>query len=614
MLRWIGFGVLGLLALALVAIGAAYLLIGRYDLASFAAGRASAALGRPVAVGGLHVTPGRWVMVDLDRVRLDNIDGGSRPAMLELAHLTAEVDALSLLHGPAVLRRLAVDGLSVLLERTAGGTANWKFGPPKPKPDGPADRSWFPTLLDARMRGSELTFRTTGGTALRTRVDELAIQTAAADQPVRLTLGGAYNDTPVRLDGDLQPIAALRDAAVPYGTRLHVASGATALEFDGTMTEPLGLDGAEGRLTLDAPTPGPLLAIAGAPGSADLALRLAGKLERRGDLWRLTEAAGTLNDSKIGAASLRLQEGTRGKPDDVAADIAFDRLDLNQLMGAGGRGSRPDADIPLGIDRAPDTLIEARITTRELVYAGVRAEDATFAAALTPGRVAVKELALTYSGARAKASGQVEAADKGGKVTADLAVSGAEVQQLRRLLEFGPVPLQGRLTAQVAVSASGATLNAAARTANVAAVVSMTGGAIAREVVEMASTDVRLLFRKAKGMSAVSCLLAALDMRGGVGTVSPLRVRAADGTIAGMARFDLNRRWFDLTIGSEAKTTGFFALDIPVRVSGSFASPSVAPARWSDGGRALLAATDTVGHLPPGMRDLARRNPCSSAR
>jgi len=103
-------------------------------------------------------------------------------------------------------------------------------------------------------------------------------------------------------------------------------------------------------------------------------------------------------------------------------------------------------------------------------------------------------------------------------------------------------------------------------------------------------------------------------MRGGVGTVSPLRVRAADGTIAGMARFDLNRRWFDLTIGSEAKTTGFFALDIPVRVSGSFASPGVAPARWSDGGRALLAATDTVGHLPPGMRDLARRNPCSSTR
>ncbi len=124
MLRWIGFGVLGLLALAVVAIAAAYLLIGHYDLGPFAARRASAALSRPVAIGGLHVTPGRWVMVDLDRVRLDNIDGGSRPAMLELAHLTAEVDALSLLHGPAVLRRLAVDGLSVLLERTASGAAN----------------------------------------------------------------------------------------------------------------------------------------------------------------------------------------------------------------------------------------------------------------------------------------------------------------------------------------------------------------------------------------------------------------------------------------------------------------------------------------------------------
>jgi hypothetical protein len=69
-----------------------------------------------------------------------------------------------------------------------------------------------------------------------------------------------------------------------------------------------------------------------------------------------------------------------------------------------------------------------------------------------------------------------------------------------------------------------------------------------------------------------------------------------------------------MTIGSEARTTSAFALDIPVRISGSFASPSVQPARWSDGGRALMAATDTVAQLPPGLREVARRNACASAR
>src|SRR3712207_5725927 len=83
----------------------------------------------------------------------------------------------------------------------------------------------------------------------------------------------------------------------------------------------------------------------------------------------------------------------------------------------------------------------------------------------------------------------------------------------------------------------------------------MDSGAIGLDVIETASIDVRRLFRKAEGMSAVSCLLGVLDMRAGEGTVIPLRIRSADGTITGHAWFDLNRRRFDLTIGSQSATT-----------------------------------------------------------
>lgn len=615
--RRIGLVALGLALTLVVAIAAAWLLIGRYDFAGFAAARASAALGRTVTIGGLHVTPGRWIAVELGGVRLDNIAGGSRPAMFELGHLSAEVEALSLLRGPVAVRRLALDRPSLLLERV-DGTPNWRFGPPQPKPTEPASRAGFPTLLDVGLRGGEFTFRTTGGTALRARMDALTIRTGGDDQPVRLVIDGGYNDVPVRLEGDLQPIATLRNAAAPYGTRLHAASGETTLEFDGTMTDPLNVDGAEGTLALDAPTAGPLLAIAGVKaGEFDAALRLAGAFEHRGELWRLSDGHGLLNTGEITKAALRLNEGAGGRPDDVMADIEFDRLDLTELLGTGARGKRSGADVPLQVERTPDTLVDVRLVARKVVYNGLRLGSAAFAGGLTPGRVTVRELALTYLGARARASGRVEAAERGGAVSAELAVSGADIQQLRRLLGLGTVPLAGRLAGQVVVAATGATLNAAARAARVSAVVSMMGGpemagSIAREVIEMASTDVRLLFRKARGMTPVSCLLLALDMRGGVGTISPLRVRAAEGVIAGIARFDLNRRTLDMTIGSEARTTSAFALDIPVRISGSFASPSVQPARWSDGGRALLAATDTVAQLPPGLREVVRRNACAS--
>ncbi len=611
MRRWAAYAALGLVAVLVAAGMAAYLLAGRLDLAPLVARRASAALGRPVAIASLHVTPGWWIKVDVGGFRLDNVAGGSRPAMVELGHLTAEVEAVSLLHGPAVVRGLTVEGLSVLLERTAERTANWTFGPRKPKAPEPADRSWFPTLLDARLRGCEVTYRTARGAEFRVRLDNVAVLAAGADRPVQLVMAGAYNGTQVSLTGALQPIAVLRNAAVPYGETLHMASGQTTLDFQGTMTEPFDVDGARGTLTLKAPTAGPILAIAGVASDFQASLDLAGTVERTGDLWRLTDAAGALKGNAITAGSLRLTEGGRGTPDDVAADIAFDRLDLNGLLG--GASGRADTDVPLDIDRAPDTLIDARLAARQLIYGGVRAEDATLAATLTPGQVAVKELALTYLGARVTAAGRVEAADKGGRVSADVAVSDADIQRLRQALGFGPVPISGKLDAQVVATSSGATLNAATRAARVSAAVSMTGGSIAREVIEMASTDVRLLFRRSKGVSPVSCLLGVLDMRAGVGTVLPLRIRAADGTIAGNMQFDLYRRRFDLTIASQSASTGFFALDIPVRISGAFANPSVRPARWSAVGRAMLAATDRVGLLPPGVQRFARGNPCLTA-
>ncbi len=613
MARRIALAALAIVA-ALAAAGvAAFLLIGRYDLGPLVAGRASAAFGRNVTIEGLHVTPGKWIKVDLTGLKVANIDSGSRPTMLELRHLTVEVEAITLLHGPAVVRRSTIDGLSLLLERTADRTANWKFTPGQPRQAKPEDRSWFPTLLDARMQGSEIIYRTGSGGELRTALDDVTIQTAGADQPVRMAISGSYQGTPVTLTGDLQPITVLRDASVPFGTNLHLASGETMLDFIGTMEKPLDFDGIRGRLTLKAPTPGPILAMAGVTGNFDASLDLAGDFQHLGDLWKLNEATGSLNANPISTASLRFTEGSNGKPDDVEVDLAFDRLDLDGLLGSGGAG-KSDADIGFDFLRAPDTLIAASLAADQLTYSGLRFTETRLAAALTPGRVSVTRLALTYLGAKIDASGQIDAQGDSGRVSADLTVSNVDIQQLRKALGFGPLPLSGTLNAKVVANSTGATLNAATRTARVAAAISMTRGAISREVIEMASLDVRRLFRKPNGVSPVSCMLGVLEMRAGVGTVFPLRIRSAHGTIAGNAQFNLYQRTFDLTIGSQSSTTSSYALDVPVRAFGSFASPTVRPATWSAAGRAALAEANQATRLPPDLRQFGRSSPCLSPR
>ncbi|MFC7474312.1 AsmA-like C-terminal region-containing protein [Dankookia sp. GCM10030260] len=600
--------------LLVVLAGAGLLLLGRLDLAGFAAGRAEAALGRKVAIGSLHVTPGRWLRIEVEGLRIGNIEGGTRPEMVELGRAGAEVELVSLLRGPPVLRGVELEKLSVLLERTADRTRNWRFGAPRPKHEGPEDRSAIPTLLDAAIRDSELLFRTSSGHVLRTQLRDATIHTESDQAPLLLRAAGSYNDVPVALEGRLESIAMLRDAKRPFGTKLHLASGETTLRFDGTMADPLDVDGAEGHAVLRVPRPEAILALAGASDAElDASLDLEGRLEHHGDVWRLSAAKGQLAGEAVTVRLAEFTEGETGRPDAVAIDLGFGRLDLNKRLAAGRQAGRAEADLPLTVSAAPDPLLAARITVEELVYSKLRARDVAFEGSLMPGRIAVESFALTTSGARVVASGQVERRGEGGAVTAEVQLQDGDLDALRRAFGLRDLPLSGRLNGWVAVAAEGLTLNAAAAGARVSAVVAMQGGRIAREVIETASIDLRLLFRSAQGTTPVSCLLGMLEMRAGVGEVAPLRIRSAEGTLAGTASFDLNRRQVDLVAGSVRSTTDFWALDIPVRVAGSFASPSIRPARWSADGRARLAAADEVAPLPVRLRDFARRNPCYQA-
>ena len=525
------------------------------------------------------------------------------------------MDLLSLLRGPVVVRRLSVDGLQVLLERAPGRRPNWRFGPAAPaeRPEAPADRAWLPTLLETSVSRSELVFRTTGGKLLRSRIEAGRLTAAGAEAPLRLEAAASYNGMALTLEATLGSIAALRQAGHPFPTDLHFKAGETRLDFSGGMTAPLDVDGATGRLTLRAPDPAAILAIAGTRAEWDASLELAGPFERRGDRWEWRDATGLLDGIPLTAALLRLVEGGGGRPDAITADLGLERADLNKVLGAQRPGRGGDADIPLQLDPAPDPEISAKLAFGTLAYARLRATDVRLAVALQPGRIALDELALTTSGARVSAAGMALDHAGGARIGAEVTMEDADLDALRRDLGLRDLPLSGRLTGEVSVATEGRSLNAAAREARVSAVVAMRQGRIAREVVEMASLDLRLLFRDARGTTPVSCLLGVLDMRGGVGTLAPLRIRAATGTIGGLGSFDLNRRQVDLVIGSLRETTDTFALDIPVRVSGSFASPSIRPAQWSAAGRRTLAERDEVAPLPPRLRAFAEANPCFRA-
>ena len=618
-LRWLlGIGVACLAVLA-AALGGVFLFAGQYDFAPFAAGRLSASLHRKVSITSLHVVPGRWLHVDLRGLEVANLPNGSAPTMLAVQHAGADVELVSLLAGPMVLRGVSIEGLQLLLERNADDLKNWKFSAAAqaaaPKP---ADRTKIPDLLDGTLAG-DIAIRTTSGHRLEIHLNQLALQAGNDSQPVRLIGDGSYQGAPIKLQAEFGSLDALHHASVPYPSDIHAVSGNTTLQFTGTMTAPLDLDGATGKLELVAPSAAALKQIVGATGGFDAALNLAGAFTHYSPVWQLSQATGALNADSIEAATLKLEEGPHGKPDSLTMDLAFNHLDANALLADKKATGGSDSELSLGAVLTPGTLLTAKLSTQALNYAKMRATDLAFAMSLRPGRLAVDTLSLGYLGALLRASGQVEAmphtgAIEGGHITADVDMARMDVSALAALLAVGAVPLQGRMDGKVLVDAEGATLNQAVQAARLSAAFTMDSGSIARQAIELASTDVRTLFRKAAGASPVSCLVAVVDIRAGVGTVSPLRIRAADGTITARGSFDLHRRLLDITVASNARTTGLLALDVPLHISGPFNAPSIVPAKLTAAGRAQLVAGDDVNRLLPGLQPFARRSPCLAVR
>ncbi|WP_419897531.1 AsmA family protein [Roseomonas sp. USHLN139] len=600
-----------LLAAGLV--GAA-LALPRLELGGLAAGRLQARLGRDVAIGSLRLEPGRWMTLRLEGLTVANLPGGSRPEMLRLDRASAELDLISVFAGPLRLRDVTLAGVELLLEHGPDDRANWHFGEgPRTAPHPEESRNSFPTLLGLQVERGDITLHTLEGKRIAIGLDQAALQAATEAEPARLTAGGRYQGVPLTLAAALGSFEALRDTRRDFPARLEFRSGETRLDFDGRFTDPVAVDGATGRLGLAAPDPQALLAMLQKPSPWSMPLRLEGSLTRQGRLWDLAEARGALGGSTLTEGRIRLREGAPRQPDQLTLELGFDRLDLNALL-AGGDAPGGHADLPLLVDPAPGTLLELTLGARQLAYAGLRAAEARLRLSQTAGRLAVPELAIGWQGGSLRGEGAIEGRPAtegdGGAISGRLDATGLEVQVLGRTLGLGALPLQGRLDGHAAVTGQGATLNAAWHAAQASAVVTMRAGSIERAVIEAASTDLRGLLRRAPGMVPLRCLVAVIDLRGAEGQVAPLRLRTDQGTLYGQGRFDLSRRWMDFLVASEGSTTSSFALDVPIRLSGRFADPDIAPAQFSAGGRAMIASADEIAPLLAELQPFARRSAC----
>jgi uncharacterized protein involved in outer membrane biogenesis len=603
---------LALWALAVVVgvIAAAAIAFRMFDPRAFIERQATSRTGRTAHVGSVTLGWGNPLVVKIIDFRLANAPWGEAPDFVRFANLIAEVEPWPLLSGNIRLRRITLDSPLIALERDKNHIGNWKFHPGGTIVAEPPRRAEFPFIVDLALRGGKITFRTSSGAILRIGIDDLGLKAPTVDGPILIVATGSYNDVKLQLDLLAQSFEILEQPTIPFGIDAVMKAPNTDLTFKGTATAPLDFDGLAGALTIRSANLDDWLSVFGAPSNVAIPLNVAGTLGKQGDHWRLRDAKGQLAGSDF-TGSLALDEGKPGAPDHFKFDLDFAPMDLKRVIGlASGGSTGASSAIPLHVAEHPTETYDIRLAVRQAKYGDLALGDARLAATVEPAKISISDLVLQLAGGGVHATASATPAGSGGHGALDAAITQADATSLARLLGGDASVLSGRLDGAIVLEMTGETTNDAISTSRGQAVLGITQGRISRDLLQKVSTNISQIFRRGSGSASLTCVLTIAHIRDGHASIAPLRLRTTEGNLFGGGSIDLRRSRIDLRLKSESKSTGFFALDLPVEITGNLASPQTGLSKNFDAAGINAMGRRNTTALAANVLQVVGHNPC----
>ncbi|MCF3629383.1 AsmA family protein [Thalassospiraceae bacterium LMO-SO8] len=208
--------ILGVLLIAVVVAAVAVLSsLDFNDYKGVIAEEAKKATGRDLKISGdlklnISLTPSLYV----DGVTFANAPWGSRPDMVTLKRLEAEVALLPLLSSKVDVKRVVLIGLDLLAETDKQGRGNWQFGAADGKSAAPAEESSgggnLPLVRKVHIKDLRVTYRD-GRTGEQTRLTLPSLDLGAdgIEAPLRVALKGDVNGEDFSAAGTIASIRQL---------------------------------------------------------------------------------------------------------------------------------------------------------------------------------------------------------------------------------------------------------------------------------------------------------------------------------------------------------------------------------------------------------------------
>ncbi|MGE5514885.1 MAG: AsmA family protein [Bacteroidota bacterium] len=563
------------------------------------------ALGRGVAIEGpLSIHWGRVVAIHAEGVRVGNPRWASRPDMARFAAIDVEIRLWPLLAGRVELPSLRLSQPDIVLEKSAAGEANWHFGDnPRAaaaaKAAVPEQRTTFPIIDALAIEDGHLGYRDAqAGIAIDSRI-ATATGGDPAHERVRLSGRGSFKDMPAEISIEAGSLLTLRDSRKPYPLHAQARIGDTFASVDGTIAEPLDLEGVDVEMALSGPDLAAIFPIFGIPVPPTRPYAIDGRLSRQGDTWTFREFRGRVGDSDL-SGGLTVVAG--GEQPLLRANLVSQRLALADLAGfIGGTPGQPDTtrepgrvlpDQPLNLDKLRAMDVDLRFTGKRVEAPGLPIDRLEATLRIEGGHARLEPLAFVIAQGSFAGTVDLDGSRQVPRARLDMEVRRMDLHRFFAGTRFAP-QTAGTLAGRVALHGQGRSTAEVLGNADGRITLLMAGGSLSALLVEAAGLDIAkalgLVLSEDRPM-AVRCLVADLDLTGGTANTRALVLDTTDAVIVGQGAIDLGQEGLNLQFEAHPKDPSPLSARAPIHVTGRLGSPEVAVDAGTEAARGGVAA------------------------
>ncbi|MEE9316873.1 MAG: AsmA family protein [Rhodospirillales bacterium] len=572
--------------------------------------QAKAATGRDLTIQGeLNIEISLNPAIAVEGVTFANAPWGTRPEMVKLKRLSAEVELLPLLTGDIRLKRLVLVGLDLFAETDAKGRGNWELGAPKkkaaPKKTEESTSVSLPVVKWVRIEDLKLTYRD-GQTGAKTQValKNLDIRSEGLDDPMTIGVSGDFNGQAFQADGKFGSLNTLLKGGKPFQVSLKVTAPGVNLEAQGSISKPLEARGISLNLAVDGKDLGLLAKAAG----VDLPKIQPFKLSAT-----VTDPKGGYGfenlEAKMGASDIngRLSVTLGGVPrPKIVAELNSSLIDVDALLPSSpspeaakkGDGKRVFPGDPLPLEGLKAVDARVRLRAKRLVSGGLTFEDVDLGVILGNGRLDVKPLKAALGGGRVNGNLVLDGSRPVPALTVNLDVRKVDYGDVLKQLKIDDIA-KGKVDAKINLKGNGGSVRAIMAGLNGRARVVTEGGQIESGLLNVLSADIMsaLPFVDSKGDKSIRCGVADFDIRKGQAKAKALIFETGGLSMIGTGGINLANETLDLQIKPRAKKISVLKLAmVPVNVGGTLANPSAVP----DLAGTITGAVSTVKDIASG--------------